>query len=66
MAKSDRLLIRLDVQKAANSVDDILVHLKNAADRCGGRSELMNNQLPIFVSLLAEVKQMLLKFRFEL
>lgn len=66
MSLSTRNLVRLQVQKAGESIDDALLHLHQGEQMCEGRSTPMREQLPAIVVMLLEVKKVLLRFRSEL
>lgn len=66
MPRSTRNKVRFQIEKAADSLDRSMEHLKNAADMADGKSTPINEFMPDLVNMLVAAKGALLKFRGKL
>jgi hypothetical protein len=63
---STRNKIRLQLEHAADDVDEVLYHLKHADDVAEGRHPRLSGFLPPLVEGLEQLKKILLDFREEI
>lgn len=66
MARSDRKLVRRNLEFVANHIDSAMLNLMQIDQLARGRSKKIDEMLPKLVELLDTVRKIVMQFRHEL